>query len=164
MTPSPTATTPSIAGWSTFQNVKYGFAFQFPPGSILASASDNGGHIDLPILTSGTNLHQKYLDVSVVEGASTCQSPETTQSQPTSTPQNVTINGIQFLKQTGMGAATSNRWDWTGFSTVKGNACISLTFTLHSIAQGAADPTPPPFDPTAESAVFLTMMSTYGNR
>ena len=164
-TPSPTATTASssIPGWSTYQNLKYGFAFQFPPGSILASASDTGGRIYLPILTSGTNLGEKYLDVSVVEGASVCQSPETTQSQPTSTPQNVTINGIQFLKQTGEGAATSNRWDWTGYSTVKGNACISLTFTLHSVVQGSVSPTPPAYDPTAESAVFSTIMSTYGN-
>ncbi len=155
--PSPTPTTPSIAGWSTYQNVKYGFVFQIPPGSILASASDNSGRVYLPILTSGTNLREKYVDVSVVEGASVCQSPQTTQSQPTSSPQNVTINGIQFLKQTGSGAATSNYYDWTGYSTVKGNACISLTFVLHSISQGV-------FDPTAESAIFSTIMSTYGNQ
>jgi hypothetical protein len=78
--------------------------------------------------------------------------------------QNVTINGIQFLKQTGEGAATSNRWDWTGYSTMKNGACISLTFTLHSVVQGVVDPTPPAFDPTAESAVFSQIMSTYGNR
>ncbi len=168
VTPSstPTATSPSttIPGWSTYQNYKYMFAFQFPPGSILTSASDNGGHIDLPILTPGTNLHAKYLDISVVDGATICQSPETTQSMPTSDPQNVTINGIQFLKQTGEGAAMSKRYDWTGYSTMKGSACISLTFTLRSVVQGVVDPTPPAYDPVAESAVFGTIMSTYANR
>ncbi len=163
-TPTATATSTTISGWSTYQNNKYLFAFQFPPGSILASSSDNAGRIYLPLVTSGTNLHEKYVDVSVVEGASVCQSPQTTQSMPTSTPQNVTINGLQFLKQTGSGAATSNYYDWTGYSTVKGNACISLTFTLHSVSQGVYDPTPPPFDPVAESAIFSTIMSTYGNR
>ncbi len=165
-TPTATATNPSttIPGWSWYVNNKYLFAFQFPPQSILTSAWDNGGHIDLPLVTAGTNLHAKYLDISVTDNASVCQSPETTQSMPTSEPQNVTINGIQFLKQTGEGAAMMKRYDWTGYSTMKGNACISLTFTLRSIVQGAADPTPPAYDPVAESAVIDAIMSTYANR
>jgi hypothetical protein len=161
-TPTATATTPSIAGWSTYQNVKYGFSFQFPPGSIVSSVSDNAGKIYLPLVTSGTNLGEKWLDVSVVEGANPCQSPETNQTMPTSTPVNVTINGLQWLKQTGEGAGMSQRWDWTGYSTLKGNACISMTFTLHSVVQGVVDPTPPAYDPDAESAVFSSIMSTFG--
>ncbi len=163
--PSPTATAPGIPGWSTYQNNQYLFAFQVPPGSTFtSSALGNAGRIYLPLVTSGTNLGEKWVDINVAEGASVCQSPETSQSIPTSTPQNVTINGIQFLKQTGQGAATSNYYDWTGYSTVKGNACISLTFILHSISLGVFDPTPPPYDPVAESAIFSTIMTTYANR
>lgn len=164
-TPSPTSTSTStsISGWSTYQDNKYLFSFQFPPGSTLSSSPNNSPRIYLPIVTLGTNLGEKYVDVSVVEGASTCQSPEASQSIVSSS-QNVTINGIQFLKQTGTGAATSNRWDWTGYSTVKGNACISLTFTLHSVVQGVVVPTPPAYDPATESAVFSTIMTTYANR
>ena len=58
-TPAPTAASPTptstpmssttIDGWNTYQNVKYAFSFQFPPGSTLSSQSDNSGRIYLPI-------------------------------------------------------------------------------------------------------------------
>jgi hypothetical protein len=59
----------------------------------------------------------------------------------------------------------SNQWDWTAYSTVKGTACISLTFILHSVNPGVYYPTPVPvFDMAVESAIFSTIMSTYGNQ
>jgi len=79
---------------------------------------------------------------------------------PTSS-ENVTFNSIQFLKQTGQGAAAGNRYDWTAYSTTRNNACISLAFILHSANQGNYSPTPPAFDSAAESAVFSTVMSTF---
>ncbi len=75
--------------------------------------------------------------------------------------ENVTINNIQFLKETGLGAAAGNIYDWTGYSTVKNNACISMVFVLHS-ANAGVYPTPPPdFDKAAESAVFTTIMNSF---
>ncbi len=166
-TPSPTPTVPSMPGWSTYLNSAYGFSFQVPPGSIFGSVSSNAGLVYLPIVTAGTNLREKYVKVSVVEGAAVCQSPETGSSMPKSTPENITINGIQFLKETGQGAATSNYWDWTGYSTTKTvnnvNACISLTFYLHSINPGSVETPPPSYDPVSESAIFTSIMLTYGN-
>jgi hypothetical protein len=156
---TPTAT-PFGTGWILYNNAKYAFAFQVPPGSNISSQYDTGGRVFLPY-TSGTNLTEKYLDLSVVEGASTCKSPY---SNPSGTSQTVTYNGVQFLKETGSEGALSNIYDWTGFSTVKGNACISLTFVLHSINPGVY-PTPPAvFDAAAESAIFSTIVSTYGNQ
>lgn len=157
-TPSPTGT--STTGWNTYQNVKYAFSFQFPPGSSIASQSDNAGRVYLPF-TAGTNLVQKYVDVSVVEGATTCQSPETTAM---SSAANITINGIQFLKQSGSDGAAGNLYDWVGYSTTKGTACISLTFVLHSTNPGVFTTPPPLFDMAAESAVFTTIMSTFANQ
>jgi hypothetical protein len=158
--PSPTPTASVTSGWNTYQNVKYNFSFQFPPGSSIASQSDNAGRVYLPF-TAGTNLVQKYVDVSVTEGAATCKSPE---SSPQASSQSVTINGIQFLKESGSDGAAGNLYDWTGYSTTKGNACISLTFVLHSTNPGVF-PTPPPlFDATAESAVFSTIMTTYSSQ
>ncbi len=116
----------------------------------------------LPIVTAGTNLREKYVDVSVVDGASPCKSPQS--SDMPITTQSVTINGIQFLQQIGGGAAASNYYNWTAYSTLKNSACISLTFMLHSVSQGVYDPTPPAYDPSSESAIFSTVMSTYGNR
>jgi hypothetical protein len=140
--------------------VKYGFHFKFPPGSSIASQSDNAGRVYLPF-TSGTNLVQKYVDVSVIEGATTCKSPNST---PMSTSTNQTINGIQFLREVGQEGATGNIYDWVGYSTLKGTNCISLNFVLHSTNPGVY-PTPPVlFDPVAESAVFPVIMGTYGNQ
>lgn len=159
VTAAPTAT-PFASGWFLFQDAKYAFEFQLPPGATVASKTDNSSRILLPF-ASGTNLVEKYLDVSVIDGATTCQSPYT---DAMTTSQTVTINGIQFLQQTGVGNAMSNQYNWRGYSTVKGVSCISLNFTLHSINPGVM-PTPPPvYDSAAESAVFSQIMSTYGNQ
>jgi hypothetical protein len=159
--PSPTATGTDTSSWNKYQNVKYGFSFKFPPGSSVASQSDNSGRIYLPLVTQGTNLGEKYVDISVVEGATTCKSPNT---NAMATSQNVTINGIAFLKETGEDAGAGNLWDWIAYSTTKGTACISLTFILHSLNPGNFTTPPPVFDMNSESAVFSTIMSTYANQ
>ena len=161
-TPTPTATTQSSgqSGWSTYQNAKFAFSFQYPPGSSVASQSDNGGRVYLPF-AAATNLVQKYVDVSVVEDATECKSPATT---PQANGQDVTINGIPFLKETGSEGAAGQLYDWVAYSSDKGGDCISMTFVLHSSNAGNF-PTPPPvFDMTAESAVFDTIMSTFASQ
>ena len=159
-TPTPTATSSTTGNWSTYQNVKYGFNFKFPPGSTDANQSDSGGRVFLPI-TAGTNLLQKYLDVNVAEDVSPCKSPG---SNPTAPSQNVTFNGIQFLKEAWVEGAMSHRGDYTAYSTVKGNACITLKFLLWSVVPGVLETPPPVFNSEAESAVFTTILSTYGNQ
>ena len=161
-TATPTATTQasSTSGWSTYQNSKYAFSFQYPPQSSVASQSDNAGRVYLPFAPA-TNLVQKYVDVSVVEDAAECKSPATTLQASS---ENVTINGIPFLKESGSEGATGSFYDWVGYSTDKGGDCISMTFVLHS-SQAGNFPTPPPlFDPVAESAVFSTIMSTFASQ
>jgi hypothetical protein len=156
--PSPTATSTqsTTTNWNTYQNVKYGFSFKFPPGSIITSQTDTAGRIFLPI-TSGTNLIEKYIDVTAVEGANPCQSPT---GNP-ATSGNVTINGRTFLKETGTGVATGNIFDWVAYSLTNNNACISLTFVLHSGELGNYTTPPAEFNKAAESAVFDTIMDTF---
>ncbi|GAB4504320.1 MAG: hypothetical protein Fur0043_13140 [Anaerolineales bacterium] len=157
-TPTPTATATQIplANWNTYQNNKYKFLFKFPPGSIVTTQTDSAGRIFLPF-TAGTNLLEKFLDVSVVENANPCKTP----TPGATTSQTVTINNIAFLKETGVTTATENIYDFVAYSTVKDNACISLTFTLHSADQTNAATPLPPFDKAAESAVFDAIMSTF---
>jgi len=157
-TPTPTATSTqsSTSNWNTYQNTKYGFNFKFPPGSIVTSQTDTAGRIFFPI-TAGTNLVEKYLDVTVVEDADPCQSPT---GNP-ATSEDVTLNSINFLKETGTGVATGNIYDWVAYSTTKDNACISMTFVLHSGALENYTTPPSPFDRAAESAVFDAIMKTF---
>ncbi|MBN2116372.1 MAG: hypothetical protein JW730_07370 [Anaerolineales bacterium] len=158
-TDTPTATpTPTTSAANTYQNTKYNFKFTLPTGSTVVSQSDTTGRVSLPLVAAGTNLISKDIQIHVVEGANPCVSPAV--ENPTSS-ENVTINNMQFLKQSGQGAAAGNRYDWTAYSTTSGNACISLAFILHSVNPGNYATPPPVFDMAAESAVIGTTMNTY---
>jgi hypothetical protein len=119
--------------------------------------SDNAGRVNLSF-APGTNLLSKYIQVNVVEGANPCRSPAV--ENPLTT-ENVTINSIQFRKETGEGAAAGNRYDWTAYSTTRNSACISLAFILHSANPGNYATPPPEFDKVAESGVIGTTMNTF---
>jgi hypothetical protein len=122
------------------------------------SQSDNVGLVSLPIVNAGTNLRSKYIQIHVREGISPCKSPAV--EQPLTT-ENVTINNIAFVKETGEGAVAGNRYDTTAYSTTYNNACISLAFVLHS-DNPFNYPTPPSeYNETAEKAVIDTTMATY---
>jgi hypothetical protein len=116
------------------------------------------GQVVLPIVTAGTNLLSKIIQVHVREGISPCNSPAV-ENQISS--ENVTINNTAFLKQTGEGAVAGNRYNTTAYSTTHNNACISLSFVLHSVNPGNYVPPLPEFDVAAESAVIGSTMSTY---
>ena len=152
----PTATTPAAS--NSYENSKYNFKFTLPAGSAIANQTDNLGRVNLPLVTAGTNLSEKYIQVSVTEGKDPCA---VTDYEGGTAIEQVTINNIQFDKQSGQGVAAGNIYDWTGYSTVRNNACIILTFILHS-TNPANHATPPPvFDKAQESAVIDTVMNTY---
>jgi Ig-like domain-containing protein len=154
---TPVATISATAAPNAYKNTKYGFQFSIPSGATIASQTDNNGRVNLPF-ASGTNLQEKYVQVDVVENANPCVSP-VLGSQVAS--QNVTINGITFAQQTSSEGAAGNIYDTVAYSTVRNNACISLTFVLHSTNPGNY-PTPPPvFDKNAESAVFTTIINSF---
>jgi len=154
------ATTPVTPAASAYQNAKYNFKFTLPSGAAIVSQTDNLGRVSLPIITGGTNLLEKYVQVNVEENKSPCTSSPAVDGTPTST-ENVAINNIQFVKTTGQGVAAGNRYDWTAYATTSNNACISLAFILHSANPGNYATQPPVFDSAKESAVIGTTMASY---
>jgi hypothetical protein len=152
----PTATPDPYAGWGTYSDSVYGFAFRIPPGSTIGTGINNATRIFLPF-TSGTNLVEKYVDVTATENASVCNAGQSMTSET------VTINGIQFLKQTAMEGAAGNLYNWYAYSAYRPGTtvCVTMMFVLHSISPGAMQTPPPTFDLAAESAVIDTIMSTY---
>jgi hypothetical protein len=160
-TPTPTSTvptTPTTPVPASYQNSKYNFKFNLPSGATIGYLSDNAGRVNLPLVTPGTNLVEKYIQVSVEEGKNPCLS---TDRGGGGTPENVTINNIPFTKQNGQDAAAGNRYHWTAYSTTNNNACISLAFILHSLNRDNYATPPPAFDVAKESEVIGTTMSTY---
>ena len=153
-TPNPTA------DFNKYFNEKYGFEFKYPKGSSISNQSDIHARLALPILATGTNLSEKYVDMSVLENATTCKSPDV--GGEVSASENVTINNVQFFKETGAGAAAGNLYEFVAYSTKSSNnTCVSLTFVLHSFNSGNTNPPTPEFDKAVESAVFDTIIKTF---
>jgi hypothetical protein len=167
-TPAPTLTaTPATgtpqASSSTlnYVNQKYKFTFNYPGQGQISNQTDAAAHITLPF-TTGTNLVEKYEDVSVVENSTTCSSPLTQGYTPGSfQSQQVSINGVNFVKESGTNSGAGNIYDWVAYSTLKGTNCISLSFTLHSTNPGNYSTTPPTFNMATESSVFSDIVSTF---
>jgi hypothetical protein len=165
-TPTPTSSTTGSASstpnptsnWIKYYSEKYAFEFKYPPGSTITNQSDVHARINLQI-TPGTTLLEKFNDVSVIVNPSTCKSPDI--GGVASNTQNVTINGIQFLKETGAGAAAGNVYDFVAYSSQSGTTCVSMTFVLHSANPGVYPTPPPAFDKAAESLVFDQMINTF---
>ncbi len=152
------ATATTSASADTFQNAKYNFKFTLPSGGKITSQTDAESRADLPF-TAGTNLAEKYLKVKVTENLNPCVSEYAgSENGPA---QAVTINNIQFNKQSGTDAGAGNFYDWVAYTTVRNNACIVMLFVLHSNNPGVFTTPPPLFDKTAESAVFDTTMATF---
>ena len=159
ITPAPPTVTPtpSTNDWLTYTNSTYGFQFKYPPQAQVFNQFPESLLMNLPI-TPGTNLREKYLEMSVTQNAGTCESPIDAIHGPSET---VTINGISFLKQTGDDANVGHLHEVVAYSTARDNTCVSMGFILHSLAAGNSDPPQIEFDRAAESAVFLQMMSTF---
>jgi murein DD-endopeptidase MepM/ murein hydrolase activator NlpD len=156
-----TATPTSVSNdWLTFTNSKYGFEFKYPPQGVIADGrTDNFARINLPF-APGTNLGEKYLQVDVVENANPCRSPVAASSFVQSS-ETVMLNGITFLKETGQEPAAGNLYQFVAYSTARDNACVSLSFVLHSVNPGNLATPIPVFDYAAESAVFEQIVTTY---
>jgi hypothetical protein len=153
----PTATV-AFSNWLLYTNSTAGFQLKYPPGGQLEAPLSR---IWLPI-APGTNLVEKYLDISVIDNPSTCKTTMSGGNPSATPPYQMTINGIVFLVENGQDAGMSQYHDWVAYSTQKGTTCVSLGFVLHSTNTGVFTTPPPVFDRTAESAVFGNIVSTFG--
>ena len=153
-----TPTSPT-SDWLTFTNSTFSFQFQYPPqGQIQVGSNDGDTRINnLPIVQPGTNLTRKFMEVFAGQNVTECKSPLPTQDPG----QVVTINGISFLKQTGLEGAAGSIFQSVVYSTLRDGVCVNLGFVLQS-HDPSSFPTPPPvFDYATETALFDQIVGTY---
>lgn len=157
--PAPDASIPNGASWATYCSPSYGFGFRYPPGTL--NHTEQFDQIALPF-APGTNLVEKLLAVVVKEGATDCSAANASPYQdngPTS--EMVTFNGVPFKKESYAGVGAGNLYESVTYSTLRGQTCLGLTFTLHSGNLGNYATPPAAFDKDAESAVFEQIMATF---
>jgi len=166
-TPAPTLTAtlspPANTGILTYTNQKYGFQFAYPANSVITTSQDTFAHINLPF-TAGTNLIEKYLEVTIFENISPCTSPLTKGYAPGSFSSQIMTNalGIQFVQESAQEGAVGQTYDWVAYSATKGTACISMNFVLHSTNPFNFPVPPPVYNKDMESATFLDIVSSFG--
>jgi hypothetical protein len=140
-----------------YQNAAYGYRISYPSSGAFTVNTPTQQKIQLPF-APGTNLAEKYAQIDVSTSPPTCASS----LGPARTSQDVTVNGLSFVKQAGSEAAAGSLYDWTAYSAQNGTTCVSVGFVLRSL-DPVAFPTPPPkFDAVAESAIFDRMIATFG--
>ena len=156
---APTLSIP--AGWQTYTDQHFGFSFRYPrEAQVIDQQEAYARIIDLP-LKPDTNLLEKYMDVNAVKNGFPCPSPYVDSLSGSTPSQQVTINGLGYTVQSGAGAGAGNIYEWTAYSTQRGEMCVSLTLVLHS-ANPMNYATPPPvFDVAAESQVFKDILGTF---
>jgi hypothetical protein len=160
-TTCPPAVTPYSPDWQIYCNSTYEFALQYPPYSTLTVTNPESAHIDLPF-TEGTNLQEKYLEISAHQTSDPCTSPLAIGFAPESIQtQTVTFNGVQFLEESASEGAAGNFYQWVAYSAARQDTCVSLGFVLHSTNPENYSTPPPVFDQPTEAAVFDDIMSTF---
>ncbi len=143
--------------WLAYHDDLGGFSVQHP---LTWRQLENPGYPVAFILQiePGTILLEKRMEINVTPNAASCAQSTYLGATGSLT---VTINGIDFLKETGSGIALGNLYDWTSYSTSRGGTCITITFVLHSANPGVFATVPPPIDKAAESQIFDQMIQTF---
>jgi len=153
--------THGTGGWTICHSQPYGFEVSYPPDSTLGEVREDYARIDLPI-TPGTNLVEKYLEISASHGAKSCTSPLAQGFDPAAVPtQQVSLQSLGFTRQEGKEGAAGNHYQWVAYSISQGDACISLSFVLHSANPENYATPPAEFDQQQESEIFDQVLATF---
>lgn len=159
--PTPTATASVPTDWQTYTDQKFGFTFRYPKEGQMVSQEYGTARITDLSIAPDTNLLEKYLEMNAVENSYPCPSPYIDTASGSAPSQEIEINGLNFLQESGAGVGAGNIYEWASYSTQKENVCVNLTFVLHSANPGNY-PTPPPvFNHEAESEVFSSILATF---
>jgi hypothetical protein len=140
-----------LAGWITYSNADCEYEIRVPPGSTITPGTDSD-RIDLPF-ASGTNLREKWIEVTCEPIATGCSSMLGEGSRE--------FNGTMFSFYEAADAGAGNYWNWITYTAPAGTMCTDLSFTIHSVNAMNYTPPIPEYDETAETAVYDEIMETF---
>ena len=144
--------------WLAYHDDIGGFTIQHP--LTWQQVNNDGDPVEFSLQAApGTTLLEKYMQIDVTPNAAECRQMRYGTEPFTS--EHVTVNGVDFLRETGAGLGAGNVYEWTGYSTLKGTTCISVIFVLHSANPGVYATEPPAFDAAAESEIFDQLINTF---
>ncbi len=147
--------------WQVYCDEVNGFYIQYPPDSSVIETDAGITHIDLPV-QPGTNLGEKYVEISAASGTETCSSPLAEGYVPEAIEsEDLLINGIHFVKQSGSDAGAGNYYTWIAYSTEREGVCVSFGFVLHSTNRYNYPTPPPEFNFDEETEVIGQIMDTF---
>jgi heat shock protein HslJ len=154
-------TTMTGSDWNLCRSETHGFEVGFPPEGELVDQSPQSARIDLPF-TPGTNLLEKYLEITATETDETCTSPLAAGFEPGTIPtETVQVDDLEFTRETGHEGAAGSIYEWVAYSIDQDGLCISLGFVLRSSNPDVFSTPPPLFDSTAESEIFEEIVGTF---
>ncbi len=147
--------------WIICRSQTFGFELQYPQESELVDQTETSTRINLPVVP-GTNLVEKYLEISASEAEQPCSSPLLAGRDPEAfSSEPIRINGLEFQKESGGGVATGNIYDWVAYSISQNDTCISLGFVLHYFDPDNVLTPPPEFDYPGETRIFEEIVSSF---
>jgi hypothetical protein len=135
--------------WKTYENTGLGVQFKYPQEVEIVLEKENEIRINLPII-SEQYVSEKYLLVNKKYTDGECSNPLFTRIGETEA---ITINSVDFVKETGGGAAAGSTYYSVSYSTLKNNWCTSLSFVVRSHSYK--------LDKNKEYAIFDQIISTF---
>jgi len=156
----PAATlTPIHADWMVYHNEVVGYSIEYP---ITWFVTEDSGTIfelegDVP---EDTNLYRKRMRIAAFVPAGVDCTDPFVMFEP-SVPEQVTIKGIRFLKESSHDQSMNSIHESVSYSVQHGSYCISIALLLDWTNVGVYDDEPKPFDRGKESAVFNDILRTF---
>jgi hypothetical protein len=131
--PFPSATsTGATSSWKSYSNPELGYSLKYPAdlmrtvdGATLALSFPKNGYFTWPLLD----------DVTVrVTASSSCPTIENEGLRGDESPASFSLNGREWKRSVGLGAAAGNRYEEVLYATTASGTCYSLYLLDHSAA------------------------------
>jgi hypothetical protein len=156
---TPTQTSP--AGWQQLVDDHFKFSLYYPPEAELLETSAGFYHINLPV-QEGTNLGEKYLEITLSIDPAICTSPNLVSFPPEMlTSENRNLGVTDFTFENGSEGAMGSTYETFSYSTWNGQACANLSFVLRASNPDMFESPPPLYDREAETVIFNQIASTF---